>query len=62
MIWIGLGLALIGFLLGRYTINPSFPDGAYAGMTRHSWRVLGGIVMSLGAACVIFGLVSAIAH
>ena len=57
MIWIGLGVALVGFLLGRYTINPSFPDGAYAGMTRHNWRTLGRVMISLGAACAIYGFV-----
>jgi hypothetical protein len=62
MIWVGLGLALVGYLLGRYTINPSFPDGAYAGMTRRSWRILGGIMISLGAVCAIYGLVSAISN
>lgn len=59
MVWIGLGLAIVGFLLGKYTINPSFPDGAYGGMTRRSWRVLGGIMISLGAVCVVLGLVAA---
>ncbi len=58
MVWIGLGLALVGFLLGKYTIDPSFPEGAYAGMTRRSWRVLGGIMISLGAFFVVYGLVT----
>lgn len=62
MIWVGFGLALVGYLLGRYTINPSFPEGAYGGMTRRSWRILGGIMISLGAACAIYGLVSAISN
>lgn len=59
-IWIGLGLAVVGYLLGRYTINPSFPDGAYAGMTRRSWRTLGGVIITLGAVMAIYGLISLI--
>ena len=58
MIFVGIALALVGFVLGKYTINPSFPDGAYSGMTRHTWRILGGVLVAAGAACVIFGLVS----
>jgi hypothetical protein len=57
MIWIGLGVALAGYLLGRFTINPSFPDGAYAGMTRHNWRILGGVMISLGVLCAVYGFV-----
>jgi len=60
MIWIGLGVVLAGSLLGRYTINPSFPDGAYAGMTRRNWRILGCVMISLGVACALYGFVSLI--
>jgi hypothetical protein len=58
MLWIGLGLALAGFLLGKYTINPSFPDGSYAGMTRRNWQILGRFIMLLGVACALYGLIA----
>src|ERR1039457_3438657 len=49
MLVLGLMLCVAGGLLATYTINPSFPDGAYAGMTTRSWRAVGGTVMAIGA-------------
>ncbi len=56
MLIFGVILCVAGGLLARYTIDPTFPDGAYAGMTRTSWRVVGAAIVVVGVCLSVVGL------
>ena len=56
MLILGVILCIAGGLLARYTIDPTFPNGAYAGMTRTSWRVVGAAIVVVGVCISVVGL------
>ena len=55
MLILGVILCVAGGLLARYTIDPTFPDGAYAGITPTTWRVVGSAIVLVGVCFSVVG-------